>query len=90
MINNKWLVNNCSMDYKWGYLDNYGKLIVIWCLMSFCELVGYLINKEKQYDNIKLISEKDVYIHESIFIRNLGIYLMFMCFGAVQNLKYFS
>lgn len=51
--------------------------------MVFSEICGYFINQEKKYDNIKLQSEKDLNIVESIFIRCLGPYLMFNCFAVV-------
>ncbi|CAD8127595.1 unnamed protein product [Paramecium sonneborni] len=58
--------------------------VIVWAFLLIPEYVGYRLNKQKNYDNIKLLGGNQLKFYENLFIRILGTYLF--NFALMSNL----
>ncbi|CAD8113021.1 unnamed protein product [Paramecium sonneborni] len=69
----------------WDRYENSNYMpIIVWAFLLIPEYVGYLLNKQKNYDNIKLLGGNQLKFYENLFIRILGVYLF--NFALMSNL----
>jgi hypothetical protein len=57
---------------------------IVWVFLLIPEIIGYWLNKSKNYDNIKLLGGNQLRFYENMFIRILGLYLF--NFALMSNL----